>query len=88
MAIKKRKVTKNLFDVTKHMLVPKHAILNEKEKKTLLEKYNILQQQLPKISHLDPSIQHLKPKVGDIIKITRPSPTAGETVYYRGVVNE
>lgn len=88
MAARKKKKVKIDFDITKHGLVPKHTLLNEKEKKALLEKYNIVLQQLPKISFTDSAIQHLKPKPGDIIKITRASPTAGQTVYYRGVINE
>ena len=75
------------FDVTKHILVPKHTIVSEKEKKQLFEKYNISHKELPKINSDDPAIKHLKAKQGDIIKITRKSATAGESVYYRGVTN-
>jgi DNA-directed RNA polymerase subunit H (RpoH/RPB5) len=31
-------------------------------------------------------VKILNAKIGDVIKITRNSPTAGETVYYRVVV--
>ena len=75
------------FDVTKHILVPKHTIVSEKEKKQLFEKYSITQRELPKIFAEDPAIKHLKAKQGDIIKVTRKSATAGESVYYRGVTN-
>jgi DNA-directed RNA polymerase subunit H len=75
------------FDVTKHFLVPKHNIISEREKKQVLEKYKITYKELPKIMANDSAIKHLKVKVGDIIKVTRISPTAGETVYYRGVIN-
>ena len=33
----------------------------------------------------DPAIVDLKPKAGDVIKITRESQTAGVAVYYRVV---
>ena len=74
------------FDVTKHELVPKHAKLSEKEMKELFEKYSIELPNLPRIFKSDPSIQHLDVKDGDIIKISRKSPTAGDTHFYRRVV--
>ena len=75
------------FEVTKHILVPKHVVVSEKEKKVLFEKYNITLRELPKILTTDPALKSLKVKAGDIIKIIRTSPTAGETMYYRGVIN-
>ena len=74
-------------DISKHTLVPKHVKLNDKEKEKLLERYNISVAQLPKILKNDPAIKELKLKVGDVVKITRASPTAGETTFYRGVTN-
>jgi len=75
------------FDVTRHVLVPKHAIISEREKKELTEKYRLSIQNFPRIMAKDPAIQHLKAKEGDIVKITRPSKTAGEAVFYRRVTN-
>ena len=69
------------------MLIPKHAKLSEKEKAELLEKYNITLKELPKILKDDPAIAHLDVKNGDVVKITRRSPTAGEAIFYRGVIN-
>lgn len=80
-------MTKKTYDVREHMLVPEHVKLNEKEKKELLEKYHISLKELPKIRKKDPSIAHLDAKEGDVIKIIRKSPTAGEAIFYRGVVN-
>ncbi len=74
------------FDITKHILVPKHEKLSEEEAKKLLEQLGIPKLQLPRIKKNDPAIQHLNPKPGDIIKIIRKSPTGGEYVYYRVVV--
>ena len=74
------------FEVSKHELVPKHAKLSEKEGKELFEKYAIELQNLPRIYMTDPAIQNLDVKDGDIVKISRKSPTAGETVFYRRVV--
>ena len=75
------------FEPKNHILVPKHSKLSETEKKQLFEKYNISLKELPKILKKDPAIADLKVKEGDVIKIERNSPTAGKTVYYRGVVN-
>ena len=71
-----------------HMLVPKHEKISEEEKQVLLAKYNITIKELPKIDIKDAAIAHLGAQPGDVIKITRDSPTAGTTVFYRGVMNE
>lgn len=78
---------KRSFDISKHTLVPDHSKLTEAEKKKLFEHYNISLTELPKIAKDDPAIEHLNVKEGDVIKIIRKSPTAGETVFYRGIVN-
>ena len=74
-------------DILKHMLVPSHEVLSPGEKKDLLDKLNISKEQLPKIYSSDPVFKHIKAKIGDVIKITRESQTAGVTVYYRVVVD-
>ncbi len=76
------------FDVRQHVLYSKHEKLSEKEKRELLKKYNITLKQLPKIRINDPAIKHLNVKPGDIIKITRNSPVAGKSIYYRVVIRE
>ena len=75
------------IDVRKHMLVPEHSKLNKKEIQELLEKYNIALNELPKILSTDPAIEKLNAKSSDVIKITRDSPTAGKSIYYRVVIN-
>ncbi len=71
-----------------HELVPKHEILNEKEKKALLEKLEIQEKSLPKILESDPVVKIMNAKPGQVLRITRESPTAGETTYYRFVAEE
>ena len=66
-----------------HVLVPKHEILTSEEKEELLQKLGTTEKQLPFIFSEDPAITDMKPKSGDIIKITRESMTAGVTKYYR-----
>jgi DNA-directed RNA polymerase subunit H len=82
----KRCMNLKVVDITKHELVPKHELLTEQEKEQLLKQYGITLKQLPRILQSDPMAKVLNAKVGDVIKITRKSETAGESVYYRVVV--
>jgi DNA-directed RNA polymerase subunit H len=74
------------LEITSHKLVPSHVIILENEKKELLEKFKIMPDQLPKILNTDPACISIGAKPGQIIKIIRKSPTAGEAVAYRLVV--
>lgn len=76
------------INILKHELVPEHTILNEEEKKALIEKYKIAETQLPKIFTSDVVVKAIGAKKGDVIKIKRKSLTAGKTVYYRLVVKK
>jgi DNA-directed RNA polymerase subunit H len=76
------------YDILKHELVPEHVILEEKEKKELLEKLRITAVNLPKILSNDPVVKTIGAKEGDILKIIRKSPTAGTSIYYRVVVKK
>jgi DNA-directed RNA polymerase subunit H len=68
-------------------MVPEHEIIPGDEIPFLLEKYGIKIQQFPKLLISDPLVIEVGAKVGDIVKITRKSQTAGETVYFRLVVS-
>jgi DNA-directed RNA polymerase subunit H len=72
--------------ITNHIYQPKHEILPRKEAEEIMKKYNAKPSQLPYIMSSDKAIEDLDVRPGDIIKITRKSPTAGESVYYRYVV--
>lgn len=74
------------IDISKHALVPKHTKLSEKEKEEVLKKYNAAFEDFPRILKKDSALQGLNVKYGDLIKIVRKSPTAGQTVFYRAVV--
>ena len=77
---------KNQILVPDHVYVPKHEIISKKEAEEVLKKYNCKPTELPLILVNDPAILELGVKPGDMIKITRKSPTAGESLYYRYVV--
>ncbi len=74
------------IDITKSEFVSKHIITNEEEKQELLNKFQITVRQLPRISVNDPVVKQLGGKIGDVIKIVRNSPVAGESIYYRVVI--
>jgi DNA-directed RNA polymerase subunit H len=69
----------------KHILVPKHEIIPSDQHDELLKKLLInSKSQLPIIRyHVDPITKCLAIVPGDIVKITRPSPSSGEYVVYR-----
>ena len=77
---------KNQVLVPDHIYVPKHEIIPKQEAEKVLEKYNCVPTELPLIFVTDPAILGLGVKPGDMIKITRKSPTAGMSLYYRYVV--
>jgi len=72
--------------VPDHVYVPKHEILAKKEAEKVLENFNCNPTDLPFIFVNDPAILGLGVKPGDMIKISRKSDTAGESIYYRYVV--
>jgi DNA-directed RNA polymerase subunit H len=77
-----------MVELLKHVLVPKHEIVSKEEEHGLFESLKIAQDKLPKILTSDPIVKMLAAKAGDVIKITRNSPTSGESVYYRIVVED
>jgi len=77
---------KNQVLVPDHVYVPKHEIMTKKDAEEVLKKFNCMPTELPLIFVNDPAILGLGVKPGDMIKITRKSATAGESIYYRYVV--
>ncbi len=87
MATKKKKQrSTEKLDIKNHILVPKHEKCSEAEKKRVLEKYNSELKDFPKIAVNDSALYELDVKIGDMIKISRDSPTAGKSIFYRVVI--
>ena len=72
--------------VPDHVYVPKHEIMNKKDAQKVLDEFNCKPTELPLIFVTDPAILGLGVKPGDMIRIIRKSGTAGESTYYRYVV--
>lgn len=78
---------KNLmFNVTKHILVPKHIKLSQEDAKAVMEKYSCTKKQLPKILINDPQVKYHGMKVGDVCKIVRNNRENGVEISYRIVI--
>lgn len=85
MAKKKKKISEKL-EIKNHILVPKHEKCSETEKKNVLQKFGAEIKDFPKININDAALYNLDVKPGDLIKITRDSPTAGKAIFYRVVI--
>jgi DNA-directed RNA polymerase subunit H (RpoH/RPB5) len=79
-----------------HRLAPPHEILSEEETRHVLDELDTVPERLPKILASDPGLQ-TDPKfvaardagenfLGRLVRIRRPSATAGEAIAYRLIV--
>jgi len=85
---RKTRRQRRLKEEIKHSFIPSHEVLTETEVADLKEKNRIEPEKLPYIYITDPAIRHIEVKIGDVIRIKRSNPIAGETYYYRRVVDD
>ena len=73
-----------LFNILNHTRVPKHIILNAEEKDEVKKRFNIVKDsEFPEISRFDPVAQAMGLRPTELCKITRSSPSAIKTEYFR-----
>lgn len=76
--------TEMKIDLPSTIFVPKHEIIIDNERKEILDKFS--ESELARIKLTDPMVRYVNGKIGDIIKITRFSTTAGKNTFYRKVI--
>jgi DNA-directed RNA polymerase subunit H (RpoH/RPB5) len=72
------------FNILEHVLVPPHRVLDESEKISIKNRYNIINDhEFPDLSRFDPVAKAIGIRPGQLCEITRPSKTAISAPYYR-----
>jgi len=72
-----------LFNITRHILVPKHVPLTPEQKAEVLATYKITEDKIPVMFVTDPVAKYFGVKAGTVMEITRNPETSGRYVTYR-----
>ncbi|MHB8351182.1 MAG: DNA-directed RNA polymerase subunit RpoH/Rpb5 C-terminal domain-containing protein [Thermoplasmata archaeon] len=80
-----------------HHLVPPHELLSPEESASVVQSLGVAVERLPRILISDPGLktdakfrearEAREPLGGRLVRIRRPSPTAGESIAYRMIVS-
>ena len=77
----------NLVDLH---IIPKHHLLTEEEKDIYIQSYHQMTKNnfkgMSKMFVSDPVARYYNMKVGDIVRIIRPSVTSGNSIFYRRII--
>lgn len=72
-------------DILDYFDQPRFEMLSPKERELVLKEYGLSDYTMKKIKPIDPISKYFGLKKGDVIRVIRPSPIAGETIDYRVV---
>lgn len=73
----------HLINISKHVFVPKHTILNDEEITEVCNKYNIVKHNLHRILSQDPMSKYLGLRIGQVVKVNSSNPIVGYTPSYK-----
>lgn len=72
------------IDISKHRKVPKHRIISDDERETLMKSFKLLKPELlPKIDSQDAMARWIGARPGDIVEVVGMCETSGENKRYR-----
>lgn len=72
-----------LMNISKHIYQPKFRVLSNEEVEEFLKSNKLKKTELPIIKKSDPIARYYGLRGGQVIKIIRQSPSAGEGIFYR-----
>ncbi|CAL0323548.1 unnamed protein product [Lupinus luteus] len=78
-------ITDLLVNITKHVLKPKHEVLTEQQKQSLLKKYSLEEKQLPRMLQTDAITKYYGLERGQVVKVTYNGEVTQLHVTYRCV---
>lgn len=75
------------FDIMKHYRMPEHRILSKEEEEEFMKKYKLENIEMNGVLNiLDPPVAYIGGRPNQIVKITRPSESAGVGISYKRIV--
>jgi DNA-directed RNA polymerase subunit H len=77
-----------MFNISKHILQPKHTILTNEQVKEVLTRFNLKLVNMPKITRENPMAKYIGARPNQVIQIERFNQTTGINMYYRLVIRE
>lgn len=75
-----------MINLVDNELIPKHEVLEKEEVEKFYKIYHLKKRMMPKIFTNDPVARYYNMKPNDIVRITRPSETSGDIIFYRLVI--